>query len=360
MKTHDILAAICTGVLNRNKARGTQRIKAFVAAVVLCIPSSFAAQAADLPPVTLASFTPLPGFVGDFDHFAVDLKRNHLLLAAEEHHTLEVFDLKTGKHLHSVSGLKAPHTLAYVPEKDELFITDGDAAACVILSGGDFHETGRIPVRPGADAALYDPVSKIFYVANGGREEKAANSSITEISVMDHKVVAQIAIDGDNVEAMAIDHANNRMFVNIRDKKQVGVVDLASRQIVARWTAPGMNRNTTLTFDPVTKRVFVAGRSPGKFVVFNAADGRVVAATDCVNNADGMTWDPATRRIYITGSQGLSIFRQDGPDKYYDLTQIPTNGGKTSLYVPEVKQLYIVHPKTEIDDAALLIYKVNS
>jgi len=197
-------------------------------------------------------------------------------------------------------------------------------------------------------------------VANGGREEKASTSNITEISVMDHKIVAQISVDGDNVEAMAIDHTHNRLFANIRDKKQVGVIDLASKQVVARWIAPGLNRNTTLTFDPTTKRVFVAGRSPGKFVVFDATDGRVVTEMNCVNNADGMVWDPVARRVYISGSQGLSIFSQEGPDQYRSLTQIPTNGGKTSLYVPEVKQLYIVHPKTEIDDAALLIFKTNS
>jgi DNA-binding beta-propeller fold protein YncE len=331
-----------------------------LSAALFVIASSFHANAATAPPVTLVSVTPLPGFTGDFDHFAVDSKRNHLLLAAEEHHTLEVFDLHTGEKLQSIPGLKAPHTLAYVPEKDEVFITDGDAAACIILSAADFHEVGRIALRPGADAGLYDSASKIFYIANGGREEKSSTSEITEISVMTHQITGRIAIDGDNVEAMAIDHAHNRLFANIRDKKQVGVIDLATRQIVARWTAPGRNRNTTLTFDPITKRVFVAGRSPGMFVVFDATDGRVVTTAKCVNNADGMTWDPVTRRIYVSGSQGLSIFSQDSPDQYRGFPQIPTNGGKTSLYVPEVKQLYIVHPKTEIDDAALLIYKTNS
>lgn len=186
--------------------------------VLLAIASSLQANAAATSPVTLVSVTPLPGFTGDFDHFAVDLKRNHLLLAAEEHHTLEVFDLKTGEKLQSISGLKAPHTLVYVREKDEIFITDGDAAACIILAAADFHEVGRVALRPGADSGLYDPGSKIFYIANGGREEKSSTSEITELSVMSHQVVGRIAIDSDNVEAMAIDHTHNRLFANIRQK----------------------------------------------------------------------------------------------------------------------------------------------
>jgi DNA-binding beta-propeller fold protein YncE len=356
----DVVHGGCARRSKRRCRRRAQYVALSFCATVLAIITSFDANAATAPPVILVAVTPLSGFTGDFDHFAVDLKRNHLLLAAEEHHTLEVFDLKTGEKLQSIPGLKAPHTLAYVPENDEIFITDGDAAACTIPSAADFHQVGRFALRPGADSGFYDPISKIFYIANGGREEEASTSEITEISVMTHQVVGRIAIDGDNVQGMAVDHAHNRLFANIRDKKQVGVIDLATRQIVAWWTTPGLNRNTRLTFDPVAKRVFVAGRSPGKFAVFDATDGHVVTMMDCVNNADGMAWDPVTHRIYVSGSQGLSIFSQDDPGHYRSFPPIPTNGGKTSIYVPEVKQLYIVHPKTEIDEAVLLIYKTNS
>ena len=38
---------------------------------------------------------------------------------------------------------------------------------------------------------------------------------------------------------------------------------------------------------------------------------------------------------------------------------IPTNGGKTSAYVPSVKQFYVIHSKTSIDSAGLLVYHVN-
>ncbi len=317
------------------------------------------AKAEIQPPVTLRNITALPEIVGDFDHFAVDLKRNHLFVSAEEHHSLEMFDLKTGTHLKSIGGVKTPHTLVFVPEKDELFVADGGDAACVILSGEDFHEVERIPLEGGPDAGVYDAMSHRFYVGNGGRGANQETSKITGISVVTHKKEIEITVAGNNLESMAVDHLHNRMFVNIRDKKQIGVIDLATQQIIATWTAPEMNRNTPLTFDAVNQRVFVAGRTPGKFFVFDAVNGNVVSTKDCVNIADDMTWDPALRRIYITGSQGLSIFRQQTKDQYDLLTQLPTNGGKTSIYVPQVKTLFVVHPKTTIDDAALLVYQVN-
>ena len=47
--------------------------------------------------------TPLPGFTGDFDHFGVDLKGKRLFLTAEDHKSVEVFDLD-GKRIHSITG----------------------------------------------------------------------------------------------------------------------------------------------------------------------------------------------------------------------------------------------------------------
>src|ERR1700742_151939 len=76
-------------------------------------------------PVTLISTTYLPEIIGDFDHFAVDLKRNHLFVSAEVHHSIEMFDLKTGAHIQSIGGFKTPHSVAFAPEKDELLVADG-------------------------------------------------------------------------------------------------------------------------------------------------------------------------------------------------------------------------------------------
>jgi hypothetical protein len=39
-------------------------------------------NAQEKSPLKLIATTPLPGFSGDFDHFAVDLKGNRLFLAA--------------------------------------------------------------------------------------------------------------------------------------------------------------------------------------------------------------------------------------------------------------------------------------
>ncbi len=120
-------------------------------------------------PLVLLRTTPLPDITGDFDHFAVNKADNRLYVSAEEHRSIEVFDLKTGEHLQSVAGVTTPHTLAFVPEKGELLVADGGDGSCRILDVRDMHEVKRIPLEAGPDAAYYDAKKRLFYVGNGGR-----------------------------------------------------------------------------------------------------------------------------------------------------------------------------------------------
>ena len=41
------------------------------------------------------------------------------------------------------------------------------------------------------------------------------------------------------------------------------------------------------------------------------------------------------------------------------LTEFPTNAGKTSVYVPQLRQFFIIHTRTPEDGAALQIYRVQ-
>src|ERR1700733_8422550 len=338
-----------------------------LASIVLASSAALAAGKGEpAQPLSLVHVTPLPEIVGDFDHFAVDLKRNHLFVSAEVHHSVEMFDLQTGEHLQSIGGFKTPHSLAFVPEKDKLLVADGGDSALILISGEDFHRINRIQLIDGSatgkgdspDAGYYDAANRLYYVGNGGVSANLPDSKISIFSVDQGKIIGDISIPGNNVESMGVDNIHHRLYVNIRDKREIGVVDLNTRALLTTWTAPGLQFNTSLVVDPKEQRIFVAGRKPGIFYVFDQ-DGKVVSQKSCIDINDDMTYDPVLKRVYISGSQGLSILHQDTPDTYTEIADIPTNGGKTSVYVPAVKQFYVVHPKTQIDTAGLLVYRVN-
>jgi hypothetical protein len=81
----------------------------------------------------LITTTPMPGFTGDFDHFGLDLKGNRLFLAAEEHKTVKVFDLRTGAPIHSIEGFGHPLMMVYLPEPSQLVVADGDDSAVLLV-----------------------------------------------------------------------------------------------------------------------------------------------------------------------------------------------------------------------------------
>ncbi len=318
-------------------------------------------------PLTLMHTTPLPEITGDFDHFAVDMKRNHLFVSAEVHHSVEMFDLRTGEHLQSLSGFKTPHSLAFSPEKDELLVCDGGDSSLILVAASDFHHIDRIALIDGSatgkgdspDAAFYDAQTRMYYIGNGGASANLPDSTISIFSVAEGKLLDQkFSIPGNNVESIGVDDAHHRLYVNIRDKQEVGVYDLNTKQMLTTWTVPGLKSNTALLVDVEDQRVFVAGRKPGIFYVFNA-DGKVVQQLPCADINDDMSYDPMLKRIYVSGTQGLSVIHQDTPDSYTEILRLPTNGAKTSFFAPSLHQFYAAHPKNVIDDAGLLVYHVN-
>jgi hypothetical protein len=318
--------------------------------------SAFGADKLPYQPVTLIHNIAVPSVpAGDFDHFAVDLKRGHLFVSAEVNHSVEMFDLKTGEHLKSLDGYKTPHSLAFVAEKDELLVADGGDSALDVVSGEDYHRIDRIQLIDGSattkgdspDAGYYDAANRLYYVGNGGISANMETSKISIYSVDQNKLIGDIDVPTNNVEAMGIDNNTHRLFVNMRDHHEVGIFDLNTRQMIKTFTTDGLNRNTSLIVDPKSQRVF-------------NEDGELVTKMSIIDGNDDMNFDPIMKRLYISGSQGLNVIHQDTPDTYTMMADIPTNGGKTSTYVPSVHQLYVIHPKTSIDGSGLLVFHVNN
>src|ERR1700722_15183330 len=114
--------------------------------------------------VRLIKTVELPGYSGDFDHFAVDYDRNRLLLAAEDHGTLEVFDLKTSAHLRTVSGFGNPHSILVRKGVGTVFITDSTEKNATIRDASTYAKKQTVNLTPGSDTAKYDAAANILYV----------------------------------------------------------------------------------------------------------------------------------------------------------------------------------------------------
>src|SRR5713101_2405971 len=124
---------------------------------------------------------PLPTGFNHFDHFGVDAKGGRLFATFEDHNTVEVFDLNTGKILHSIPGFTVPHNVLYLPDLNEVVITDG-AGTVNFLRGDSLEKIATVKLTINADFVVYDPRTQLFYVTNGGH---AGKMTYAQVSIID-------------------------------------------------------------------------------------------------------------------------------------------------------------------------------
>lgn len=334
-------------------------IHAFVLSGAVALTATKPLKDAASPPLTLEATTPLPAIgAGDFDHFAVDLRRHKLFLAAEANGTIETFDLTTGKHLQSAHGVVTPHKIVFIPDKNELFVADGGDASVKVLDATDLHQIARIPVSANPDGGLYDPATRLFYVGNGGKKAHLGYSNVSIISVERRSVVGTIRVPGRTLKGMQLDPQRSRLYVSVRDKGIVAVIDTKRRAVVAAYRSPYLKGSVPIGED-TDQHLFVGGRKPNELVILDARNGATLAHLPTVAESDDLTVDTQHRRVYVTGSTGMDVFAEDTSGRYAREAHYDTLGGKTSIYVPSLQRLYVVHSRTAAPESALQIYRVN-
>jgi DNA-binding beta-propeller fold protein YncE len=328
-------------------------------AVVVCIIPSAAQEKA---PLRLVKTIDVPG-VRKWDHFGVDLKGNRLFVSSEEDPAVEVFDLRTNQHLQSLTEFKEPHNVLPFPELKKIFVVDGEASEVKILDYDSYKLIGHTELTIDADPVVYDPASKYLYVVNGGREAHTPTCLISIVDTTTGKKLADITLDTNRLESMAIEKSGPRLFVNMTGINSIGVVDREKRAVVQTWPITAGKDNVPLQYDEATHRLFLATRKPSKLVVVNADNGKEVASLDVADYVDDLAYDAAHHRVYLPGGGGngaVSVVEQRGADNYQVVATIPTKpGAKTARLVPELNKYYVGVPAKDSQPAQILVFDVE-
>jgi len=302
----------------------------------------------------------LPGYTGDFDHFGVDVAGKRLFLAAEDHGTLEVFDLASGKHLKTVPGVEAPHGILYLADKNRLLVTDSGAGYTKIFDARSYKLIDAIKLAPGADSMIYDPAGKFMYIVTGGKNGNMAESFLSKVDPRSGKPVAELKFDTDKVEAMAVEQKGKHLYVNVTGKNEVAVLDKDTLAVVQTWPVTAGSTNAAMAFDEEHARLFIVTRKPYQLLVLDTASGATVASFPAPERTNEAIYDARNHRIYLAGDHFINVVQQNGADSYTALEPIATaKGAKTAIFVPQLNRLYAaVSPGEDKTVAAILRFDV--
>ena len=330
--------------------------------LALALASAVQSPAQEKTPLRLAQTIDVPG-ARHWDHFGVDLKGNRLFVSSEEEPAVEVFDLRTNEHLQSLTEFKEPHNVLPFPELKKIFVVDGEASEIKILDYDSYKLIGRIALTIDADPVVYDPASKYLYVVNGGREAKTPTCLISIVDTATGKKLADMKLDTNRLESMAIEKSGQRLFVNMTGINSIGVVDREKRAVVQTWPVTAGKENVPLQYDEATHRLFLATRKPSKLVVVNADNGKEVASLDVADYVDDLAYDAAHHRIYLAGRRrkrrglrGRAAGSGQLPGGCNDSNQARRKDG---AFVPELNKYYVGVPAKDGQPAQILVFDVE-
>jgi DNA-binding beta-propeller fold protein YncE len=296
---------------------------------------------------------------GHFDHFGVDLKHGRLFVTPEAAKCLEVFDIRTGKHIRTIDGIGEPHAVLYREDLNRIYVTDGEDGSLRIIDGDSYKIMKTVKLRLDADSVGYDPASRYLYIDNGGKDAKQDFVMISVVATDTGEIVAEMKVDGNSLEAITLETGSHRMFVNNRAKNTIEVVDREQRKIIGSWPITLGKVNVPMALDEADHRLFIGCRD-GLMVVLDTTDGKELQALPITKGTDDLVFDSDKKRIYAAGDGAVDVYEQADPDHYKLLGTVPTGPvAKTARLVPELNRYFVAAPKHGDKRAEILVFDVE-
>jgi hypothetical protein len=314
-------------------------------------------------PLSLETSIPLPNVLGRIDHLSVDVKGERLFVAAVENHTLEVIDLKSGMRVHTLTDLAEPQGVFYDASSNRLFVACGLDGTTKVFDGTTFKLLTTVKFPDDADNIRYDERGKQLIVGYAGAKQLRKREEGTGgLGFLDShgKRTGDIVIDA-HPESFQVEATGSRLFVNVPDKKEIEVIDLLNRGVLARWPVTSALNNFPMALDESHHRLFVGCWTPPRLLVFNSENGREVTSNEIAGKTDDLFFDARKARIYVLTSQGfLEVFRQKDPDHYDRIARYPTPpGSQTGIFVPEWGKLFVAVRKQGEQSAEVRVYRAH-
>jgi len=294
------------------------RLAPFTAALLLTTASAVALAAPASP--TYHVIDRISGPDGGWDYTSYDAKHGRVLVARTT--GVDAYDPKTRKVTAAFAPAAWGHAAFAVNGGTELMITNGAKALATFVNAETGAPIASVATGTAPDDAIFEPKSGLILVMNH------AGGDITLIDPKTHTAVGSIPVGG-TLEASAVD-GQGHAFVNIENKNQIAVVDVAGRKVTARYDLTGCEGPTGIAYAAADKLLISA--CDGVAEIVRADTGKVVRSIKIGDGADGVAFDAARGLAFVpAGHDGtLSVIKVAKGDATLVAT-VPTQKGARTI-----------------------------
>jgi DNA-binding beta-propeller fold protein YncE len=297
-------------------------LPALLLAAVLA-PQAAAAPAPNVTPNYTVAKRFVIGQTGGWDYLTFDPAAKRLYISRFDRVLVMAAD--SGKIIATIPGTDGVHGIALVPELGRGFTSNGRADSLTEFDLTTSKVVRTIPVDgKNPDALIYDSASKHLFAFDGHSHEASVIDPVTG------KLVAKIPLPG-KPEFAASDSAGN-VYVNIEDTAQLARIDAAKAKVTAVWKLDDCEEPSGLAIDTAHHRLFSVCQNK-RMAVTDAQTGKHVASILIGEGPDAVAFDAARGLVFSTnGADGtLTIVREDAPDSYRVVTNVPTQKSARTL-----------------------------
>ena len=303
-------------------------------------------------PLTLTTAIELPRVEGRIDHLAFDAAGQRLFVAALGNNTVEVIDVKAGKHLRSLPGFREPQGIAALPDAKLIAVANGQGDGVQFVSD-DYRMALAVRLGDDSDNVRYDAAAKRVYVGFG-------SGAIAAVSAGDAKLIGEATLAG-HPESFQLERSGTRIFVNVPNADHIAVVDRGSMRVTATWPVRTAKANFPMALDETSHRLIVGCRRPAKALVYDTTSGKEITAFDILGDTDDLFYDTARKRLYVSGGEGfIDVFQSDDANRFSRLARVPTAAGaRTSLFVSDPSRLFLAVPHRGSQRAEIRVFEAR-
>lgn len=246
------------------------------------------------------------GGEGTFDTAFADVEGRRLYIPRKSPGRITVFNLDTLEPAGEIPDAAA-NGVVVDPKSGHGFAS---SKPVVMWDAKTLKTFKTIDVDGRPDAIQFDPFTQRVFIFS----HVAPNATV--IDAVNGSVVGTIDLGGEPEQA-ATDR-KGRVYVDVRDKNDIAVIDAKTLTVAARYSvAPKGGRCSGLAIDVKNEVLFAGCRAPQMMMILSAVDGKILDALPIGSTADSAIFNPQTNEAYSAQIDGtLTVIKETSPTSF--------------------------------------------